>query len=103
MAQQKQIQVQLQEARVIDIEMFGKYQGKNIVAEIRGVGTLNARLEQYGEKFVYLTDCKLIDYDINSLVRPHFVPLPLQTESQPNQIISKSSIERIILTGDLLK
>ena len=96
---QRQIQAQLDEASFADLEILGKYQGKEIIFEEDH--TYGGVLNEFGQEFVHITYLKGYDLPFDS-IWTGFKALDTFTYFPP-QTFRRSKIERIVLIEDVIK
>lgn len=98
MAKQIQLQLALNRAAAVDLEILEQYKDKESVIQTRRKcygGVIN----KCGIEFIHLKDDVRYDHTMDYLIE--YPGDPKNTKSIPNQTISRSQIEKIVLLKDI--
>ena len=97
--QARQLQIQLGQAITADLDILEKYKRKEVVMSLLSDNTIGGIINDYGHEFIYLTNCKEYDADINHIVKHNL----RRKKDIPNRTIAKRQIQKIVLLEDLIK
>ena len=96
---QAQIQAKLNKAAAVDLDILGKYEGKEVILNVSGEA-YSGTLRRFGQQFVKLVGCRYYDkFSVEQLEEgPRYLDC---CSTVANRTVSRDKIEQIVLFHDV--